>query len=532
MLSMAALTLLLSILLACDTEATPIPAPAPQAAIVIEPNAQPQATAEGEMAAPDPAPAVQGPARARAEAPAPAPAPVATEEPAPTEAPTPTLAPTATPVPTPTPEPTPTLAPTATPVPTPTPEPTPTPAPTATPVPTPTEVPTPATEAEAMFDRLIPELMNHWDVPGGALAIAKDGRLVMARGYGLADIDQEEPVQADTLFRIASISKPITAFAILQLVERGELALDDQVFSILDEFEAPSGATMDPRLEQITVRHLLQHSGGWDPEKSYDAMSIPWRIEQELGVSKPVSCRDVITFMLGQPLDLDPGSEYAYSNFGYCLLGRIIEEKTGLSYEDYVKEQVLEPMGITRMRIGGTLPEERAEGEVTYYDFPGQGLAHSVIPGTPYQVPWPYGGFYVKGLDSVGGWIASTIDLVRFVTAVDGSRPPQMLEPHTVTLMTERPSAPLWLGTSYYYGIGWLIRPAGDNANWWHNGRLPGSMSMLVRTHDGFAWAVLFNSKPEDEPIFRNEVDKLIWQGIHEVSEWPSFDLFVQYGYR
>ena len=326
MLSMAALTLLLSILLACDTEATPVPAPAPQAAIVIEPNAQPQATAEGEMAAPDPAPAVQGPARARAEAPAPAPAPVATEEPAPTEAPTPTLAPTATPVPTPTPEPT------------------PTPAPTATPVPTPTEVPTPATEAEAMFDRLIPELMNHWDVPGGALAIAKDGRLVMARGYGLADIDQEEPVQADTLFRIASISKPITAFAILQLVERGELALDDQVFSILDEFEAPSGATMDPRLEQITVRHLLQHSGGWDPEKSYDAMSIPWRIEQELGASKPVSCRDVITFMLGQPLDLDPGSEYAYSNFGYCLLGRIIEEKTGLSYEDYVKEQVLEPI--------------------------------------------------------------------------------------------------------------------------------------------------------------------------------------------
>ena len=393
-LGMAALTLLLPILLACDTEATPVPAPAPQAAIVIEPNVQPQATAEGKMAAPDPAPAVQGPARARAEAPAPA--PTATPVPTPTEVPTPTLAPTATPVPTPTPEPTPTLVP------------------TATPAPTATEVPTPTTEAEAVFDRLIPELMNHWDVPGGALAIAKDGRLVMARGYGLADIDQKEPVQADTLFRIASISKPITAVAILQLVERGELALDDQVFSILGEFEAPSGATMDPRLEQITVRHLLQHSGGWDPEKSYDAMSIPWRIEQELGASKPVSCRDVITFMLGQPLDLDPGSEYAYSNFGYCLLGRIIEEKTGLSYEDYVKEQVLEPMGITRMRIGGTLPEERAEGEVTYYGFPGQGSAHSVIPGTPYQVPWPYGGFYVEGRDSVGGWIASTIDLVRF----------------------------------------------------------------------------------------------------------------------
>ena len=233
------------------------------------------------------------------------------------------------------------------------------------------------------------------------MAIAKDGKLVMARGYGLADIDQEEPVQADTLFRIASISKPITAVAILQLVERGDLALDDQVFSILDEFEAPSGAAMDPRLEQITVRHLLQHSGGWDPEKSYDAMAIPWRIEQELGVLTPVSCRDVITFMLGQPLDLDPGTEYAYSNFGYCLLGRIIEEKTGLSYEDYVKQQVLEPMGITRMRIGGTLPEQRAEGEVIYYDFPGQGLAYSVLPGTPDQVPWPYRGVLCEGTSSL-----------------------------------------------------------------------------------------------------------------------------------
>ena len=112
-------------------------------------------------------------------------------------------------------------------------------------------------------------------------------------------------------------------------------------------------------------------------------MWIPGRVEKELSVPKPITCKDVIRFMLGQPLDFDPSTQFAYSNFGYCLLGRVIEEKAGKSYEEYVKENVLGPMGITQMRIGGTLPEERSESEVTYYGYPGQPSAHSVMPRNP-----------------------------------------------------------------------------------------------------------------------------------------------------
>ena len=368
-------------------------------------------------------------------------------------------------------------------------------------------------------------------MPGAAIAIARDGRLVLGRGYGLANVENEEPVEPDSLFRIASISKPITAVATLQLVEEGLLDLDERVFQILDEFEPPEGASTDPRLDEITVRHLLQHSGGWDRDQSYDPMFIAGRIERELGVPKPVSCHDVIRFMLGQPLDFDPGSQYAYSNFGYCLLGRIIEEKSGLPYEEYVRERALEPLGATRMRIGGTLAKERVEGEVTYYGYPGQEPAYSAIPGTPERAPWPDGGFYVQGQDSAGGWIASAPDLVRFASSIEGSRPPRALKPATVKEMVSRPAPPLWEDSAYHYGMGWLVRPVNDDANWWHSGSLPGTSSLLVRTHHGFTWAALFNSRPEEWGLFNQEVDNLMWRGVLEVSHWPSHDLFPEYGY-
>ena len=118
------------------------------------------------------------------------------------------------------------------------------------------------------FDRLVADLMHRYNLPGGALAIVKDGRLVFARGYGLADIQNQEPVRPDSLFRIASLSKQVTAVAVLKLVEEGKLDLDERVFEILSDFTEPEGASRDPRIAEITVRHLLHHAGGWDKEVS------------------------------------------------------------------------------------------------------------------------------------------------------------------------------------------------------------------------------------------------------------------------
>jgi len=377
-------------------------------------------------------------------------------------------------------------------------------------------------DAEEVFDGLIPGLLSRWNVPGAAIAIARDGKLVLARGYGLANVEKGEPVEPDSLFRIASVSKPITAVAVLRLAEEGLLDLDERVYEILREFQAPERTGGAPGLEEITVRHLLQHSGGWDAAKSYDAMFQAERIEQELGGPKPVSCRDVIRFMVGQPLDFDPGTQYAYSNFGYCLLGRIVEERADQPYEQYVMERVLRPLGITGMRIGGTLSEEQMAGEVTYYGYPGEPQAFSVMPDTPDTVPWPYGGFHLRTMDAHGGWVASAIDLVRFAVSVDGSSPPSVLTPETVELMTSRPPLPQWEDSSHFYGMGWAIRPVGDDANWWHDGSLPGTQALIVRTYHGFAWAVLFNSRPSEWALFGQEVDELVWEGVRQVTLWPS----------
>ena len=354
---------------------------------------------------------------------------------------------------------------------------------------------------------------------------------MLARGYGLANMEDREPVQADSLFRIASISKPITAVATLRLVENGQLDLEERVFEILDEYQAPERTEPDPRLSEITVRHLLQHSGGWDRDRSFDPMYIPSRIETTLGVRKPVSCPDVITYMMGQPLDFAPGTEYAYSNFGYCLLGRVIERVTGRPYEEYVKEDILFPLGIDRMTIGGTLAGDRLEGEATYYGYAGQGLARSAMPGTPDRVPWAYGGFHMGTKDANGGWVASAIDLVRFAVSVDGSRPPTALQPDTVSQMIGRPDLSRWEASAHYYGMGWEIRPLRGDANWWHFGSMPGSKSLLVRTYYGFTWAALFNSRPQNAGAFILEVGQLMGQAVESVNQWPEEDLFPSFGY-
>src|SRR5205823_3814662 len=123
------------------------------------------------------------------------------------------------------------------------------------------------------------------------------------------------------------------------------------------------------------------------------------------------------------------GTHYAYSNFGYCVLGRIIEKVSGQPYVDFITSRILTPAGITRMLEGQSFPDHRAQTEVHYYAYPGAPLAPSVFPSTPGPVPIPYGGFAIETMDSFGGWLASPIDLVKFLTAFDGRRPPPLLKP-------------------------------------------------------------------------------------------------------
>jgi CubicO group peptidase (beta-lactamase class C family) len=384
-----------------------------------------------------------------------------------------------------------------------------------------------APELKSLDDE-ITSLMRKWSIPGGAVAVVKDGRLVLAHGYGLADRDAGKPVQPDSLFRIASLSKPITAAALLVLVERGRLNLDAKVLGILKLPSVSPDKAADPRWRRITVRQLLFHTAGFDRDTGFDPMFRSDEIAKATGTSAPAEAKAIIRFMLDRRLDFDPGTKYAYSNFGYCLLGRVIERITGKPYAEAVQNLVLRPAGITRMKIGRTRLSDRLPGEVRYYT-PENDECRSVFPDVRRPVPWPYGGFYIEAMDSHGAWVASAIDLVRFVSALDGSRTPGLLKPATVRLIESRPPPPMPANPPSYYGLGWLIRPVGKAANWWHNGSLPGTMTLLVRTHHGLKWAALFNLRPKDDGRFLGELDGGIWKAVGRVSKWPEHDLFSRY---
>lgn len=351
------------------------------------------------------------------------------------------------------------------------------------------------------FDRLMLDFLAATKAPGAALAVGRNGRLLYARGFGWADVQARQAVQVDSLFRIASLSKPITAVAVLQLVQAGRLDLDDRVADLL---KLPLDSACDPRWRQITVRHLLQHSGGFD-RRGGDPMFLSRRIAQAAGAASPATAAQIIAYMTRQKLDFDPGSRSAYSNFGYCLLGRVIEKVTGRSYAAHVRQAVLEPCGGRSMRLGRSLAEDRADGEVRYYSIQ-RSTGESVFGPPGRTVPGPYGTFCLEAMDSHGGWLASAGDLVRFAMALDrpicagGERllssgaletlfAPPLLKPPT-SQAASAPEAP-----KVYYACGWLVRHVGrDKINTWHNGGLSGTSALLVRRHDGWVWAALFNS--------------------------------------
>jgi CubicO group peptidase (beta-lactamase class C family) len=382
-------------------------------------------------------------------------------------------------------------------------------------------------DLKAVDDQTV-SLMRKWGIPGGAVAVVKDGRLVLAHGYGWADRDARKAVQPDSLFRIASVTKPITAAAILALVERGKLDLDAKVLDVLKLPGVSAEKAVDKRWKQITIRQLLFHTAGFDRDASFDPMFRSYVIAKATDTKPPASPVAIIRYMLGQRLDFDPGTKHAYSNFGYCLLGRVIEQVTGKTYGEAVQELVLQPCGITRMKIGRTRLCDRAADEVCYYPSE-KDEARSVFPDIHGRVPWPDGGFYLEAMDAHGAWIASAIDLVRFASAMDGSRKPGPLKPATARLVESRPPAPLPADAAAYYGFGWWIRWVGHNANWSHNGSLPGTMTLLVRAHNGLKWAILVNLRPEDDGKFMGEMDRGMWKAVGKVSKWPEGDLFKRY---
>ena len=391
-------------------------------------------------------------------------------------------------------------------------------------------------ESLASFDRMMQDFLAEHRIVGASVAVTDQGRLVLARGYGYADVAAREPVQPTSLFRIASISKPVTAVAVLQSVEQGKLSLDDKVFDVLDysaDIDA-AGEKFDERLRDVTIRHLLEHRGGWDRGQSFDAMFQSVRFAQQLDVPAPAGAVDVIRAMFSHPLDFAPGERYAYSNFGYNLLGRVIEKLSGQEYEEYVKEHVLAPIGVRSMRIGASRLDGRAEEEVRYYH-PGSGESvFAADLGEP--VPWAYGGWHLEAMDSHGGWIASAVDLARFASAFTDPDDCPILSRRSIEAMHARP--PGLAGHEEdgkprepFYSLGWINRTlASGKINHWHTGSLSGTATILIRRHDGRNFVALLNTRtsPNSTHLGR-AVDSLLHKAANQVTDWPADDRFGEF---
>jgi len=331
--------------------------------------------------------------------------------------------------------------------------------------------------------------MSAHSVPGLSVAVARNGRLLYERGFGFANREKNERVAPAHLFRIASVSKPITSVTLFRLMEEKRLTLEDAVFGahgILGyDFGKPPYKQW---VEEIRIKHLLTHTGGGWPNDDTDPMFrnpgmnhkqlIAWAI-QDVALQYP------------------PGEHYAYSNFGFCILGRVIEKITGAPYERHVLEAILKRCGVTDVRIGGNTRAERAPGEVIYY-------------GAGRQDPYDMN---VRRMDSHGGWLARARDLAMFASHVDGhSAGRNILEPASIREMTTASSA------NAGYAKGWAVNRV---PNWWHTGSLPGTTSIMVRTASGFCWAALGNAREESGDT-GSAMDRMMWDLVRQVKRWNA----------
>jgi len=343
------------------------------------------------------------------------------------------------------------------------------------------------------FDVAMTNLLNDFDIPGGQLAITYQGRLVYSRGFGFADSSTNTAVCPDNIFRIASLSKQITAITIMHLYEQGMVGLNDTVFG-------PNGILndsiyldiLDPLVYGITVKHLLSHQSGMSAS-GFNLMS--------------------------SMLNFAPGSSATYSNSGYVWLGRVIEKITTQDYETYVRDTILAPIGITDMHSGKSLLIDQFPNEVHYYDYPGAPLVPSLLDPT-ILVPRQYGGtFSMEVSKACGGWIASAQDLCKLLCAVDKfSSRPDILSQATISTMVQPVHS--FLGNPY--ALGWYINTTSNN--WYHSGGFTGTMTYQVRRNEEINYALLVNSNYSSGQY--TALSNLVSSIIPLITSWPTFDLF------
>lgn len=306
------------------------------------------------------------------------------------------------------------------------------------------------------IDGFISEEMEARHIPGLALAIAVDGRIHYAKGYGLADLERREPVRVDTPFLVASITKMFTATATMLLVQDGKLRLDAPIGEHLGDLPA--------LWRPVTPRQLLAHTAGLSSFTAHEKAPCGSRPE-ESEYTQP----DVLAEVACLPLDFEPGSDWSYSDTGYFVLGLLIEKVSGLSYEEFLRRSIFKPLGMASTRLLGD-----GDGRATGYSWDGARLERGPVLSPVVEGP-------------SGGLVSTALDLAKF----DGALARGELLPLPV-LETMWQPAPV--GTARY-GLGFGLRPVGGRRQVGHTGGGPAAATSFARfLDDGFTVIVLANA--------------------------------------
>jgi CubicO group peptidase (beta-lactamase class C family) len=304
-------------------------------------------------------------------------------------------------------------------------------------------------------------------IPGIELGVMRDGHIVKARGYGLADVELDVPVTPETVFQTGSVGKQFTAMAVMMLVQDGKVRLDDTITKYFPE--APAA------WHDITVRELLTHTSGI-PDYGAEENTMSKGV---IDFHKDYTEDELVRIFAVLPLDFPPGSKWSYSNSGYVILGVLIHRVTGQFYGDVLQERIFKPLGMSATRI-------ISEADIIPHRSSGYRLADGMLRNQQWVSP-------SLNTTADGALYSNVRDMAKWDAAL-----------YTARLLPPAALAAMWTpvrlndGTTYPYGFGWAVTSLNGHRVVLHDGAWQGFTMSIQRYLDDRLTVVVFTNLDED----------------------------------
>jgi CubicO group peptidase (beta-lactamase class C family) len=304
-----------------------------------------------------------------------------------------------------------------------------------------------------LIDRYVRAEMKGQHIPGVSLAIVKNGRPILTKGFGLANVEHQVPVKPETIFQSGSVGKQFTATALMMLVEEGRVGLDDKIGKYLTE--APES------WKDISVRNLLTHTGG--------TTDYPDDFDFRRDYTEAEMLKRAATI----PLAFQPGEKWSYSNLGYVMLGILIRRVTGKFYGDFLQERIFRPLGMTTARV-------ISEADIV----PNRAAGYRLVRGE------------LKNQNWVSPTLNTTADGALYLTVLDMTRWDAAL--YTEKLLKKKSLEAMWTpvklkdGKSHPYGFGWTLGEVRGHRLVEHGGSWQGFKAHIARYIDDQLTIIVF----------------------------------------